>query len=92
MLNPNRAPRPQLTAAMLGYAVADVVGMILLALGLAFLTRGPGIFFKNFPSTSGEAILLTVAGGALMLWSAAQILRQIAHQQDARRAGDADRH
>lgn len=81
MFNPNRPPRPQLTAAILGCAAVDIVGMILLALGLAHLTRGPGIFFASFPSTTAEAIMLTVGGAAVMLWAGAQILRQIARQQ-----------
>jgi hypothetical protein len=90
MLNPNRTPRPQLTLAMLGYALVDVFGMILLALGLAFLTRGPGIFFARFPSTTGEAVLLTATGAVLMLWSAAQILRRVALGKEAAIPGRGD--
>ena len=80
MFNPHRGPRPRLTLAILRYAALDAVGMVLLAIGLAHLSRGPGIFFANFPSTTAEAVILTAAGVALMFWSGARILREIARQ------------
>jgi hypothetical protein len=81
MFNPNRTPRPRLTLPILGYAAIDAFGMIVLAVGLAFLTRGPGVFSSRFPTTTAEAVVATVAGAALMLWSGAQILRHIGKQQ-----------
>lgn len=81
MFNPNRPPRPRLTFAILGYAALDAVGMIVLALGLAHLARGPGVFFATFPSSTVEAVVLTAAGTFLMLWSGARILREIIRQQ-----------
>ncbi len=81
MFNPNRTPRPRLTLPILGHAVLDAVGMIILAVGLAYLTRGPGVFFADWPSSMFGAIVMTIAGAALMLWAGAQILRHIGAQQ-----------
>ena len=81
MYNPQRPPRPKLTAAILKYALVDIVGMLLLAVGLAWFAQGPGAFFKTFPSTTGEALVLTVAGVVLMGYAASRILREVMRQQ-----------
>ena len=88
MFNPNRTPRPRLTLAILGFALVDIVGMVVLALGLAHLTRGPGVFVAGFPSSSLQAVTLTLVGAGLMFWAGAQILGQIARQQGAPEAGE----
>lgn len=81
MHNPQRGPRPQLTGAIVKYALIDVVGMVLLALGLAFLARGPGVFFAAFPSTTLEAVVTTAAGVLLMGYAAVRLLREVMKQQ-----------
>lgn len=81
MYNPQRPPRPKLTGTILKYALLDIVGMVLLAIGLAWFAQGPGAFFKTFPSTTGEAIVLTAAGVVLMAHAAARILREVMRQQ-----------
>lgn len=81
MYNPQRSLRPRLTLRIFKFALLDVVGMILLALGVAWFAQGPGAFFKTFPSTGMEAALLTVVGIALMVYSVARILREIMAQQ-----------
>lgn len=83
MYNPQRAPRPQLTLAILKYAVLDVLGMLVFALGFAYLTRGAGVFFPRFPGSTLEALLLTGGGGMLMFWAGTRILREIARQHTA---------
>jgi membrane protein implicated in regulation of membrane protease activity len=72
-----RRQRPQLTAKILLYALCDVAGMILLASGALWLARGQALFVADFPSSSAEAIALTVIGLALMLWAAGRILREL---------------
>lgn len=78
MLPQSHAPRrrPQLTLKILLYALCDVAGMILLSSGALWLTRGQALFVAGFPSSSAEAIALTVGGLALMLWAAGRILRE----------------
>jgi hypothetical protein len=79
--NPQRGPRPQLTAAIMKFALLDVFGMLLLALGLAYLVQGPGAFFDRFPSTTLEAVALIAAGVAVMGYAAVRILREVMRQQ-----------
>jgi len=81
MYNPQRPPRPTLTLAILKFALLDVVGMILLALGLGWFAQGPGAFFKSFPSTTAEAVVATAAGVMVMTYAAMRILREIMKQQ-----------
>jgi len=71
------AGRPRLTLKILGYAVFDMVGMIALATGAVWLARGQSLFIAGFPTTLAEALAAVVGGLALMLWAAAQILREL---------------
>lgn len=81
MRNPQRGPRPQLTLAMIKFALLDVVGMILLALGLAWFVQGPSAFFDRFPSTTAEAVIALAGGVVVMGYAAARILREVMRQQ-----------
>ena len=67
--------RPRLTLKVLFYAIFDVVGMIAFATGATWLARGQTLFFRDFPSGTAQAVLVLLAGIALMLWAAAQIVR-----------------
>jgi uncharacterized membrane-anchored protein len=76
-----KPPRPQLTLAIVKFALLDIVGMVLLALGLAWFAQGPGAFFKSFPSTTAEAVVVTAAGVVVMGYAASRIVREILKQQ-----------
>jgi len=80
MILPKGKRRFSLTLPIAGYAVLDVTGMVAFAVGLAYLSGKEPLFFHNFPSTTGEAVLSTIAGLGLMLWAAAQILRETLKQ------------
>ncbi|HET7776510.1 MAG TPA: hypothetical protein VFK74_09090 [Azospira sp.] len=80
MILPQGKRRFSLTLPILGYALLDVVGMVAFAVGLAYLAGKEPLFFRSFPSTLGEAVLSTVAGLGLMLWAAAQVLRETLKQ------------
>jgi len=77
---PSRPPRPRLTLSILRYALVDVLGMVLFAVGAAYLARGPGVFFAGFPDSNVSAIIATASGLVLMFWAAARILREVAGQ------------
>ena len=81
MYNPQRPPRPKLTLVILKFAALDIVGMVLLALGLAWFAQGPGAFFQSFPSTTAEAFIATVAGIVVMGYAASRIVREVMRQQ-----------
>ena len=80
MKNPQRTPRARLTLAILKFALLDIVGMILFALGIAWFAKGPGAFFKTFPSTTAEAVVFTAAGVIIMGFAASRILREVMKQ------------
>ena len=69
--------RPRLTLRILGYAVFDMAGMIALATGALWLARGQTLFIAGFPTNLAEALAALIGGLALMLWAAAQILREL---------------
>jgi hypothetical protein len=72
-----RRQRPQLTLKILLYAICDVAGMILLSSGALWLARGQALFVAGFPSSTAEAIAVTLSGLALMVWAAGRILREL---------------
>lgn len=80
--------RPQLTLKILFYAVFDVVGIVLFATGLMWLTREQALFVRGFPTSTAEALAATVIGLALMIWAAAQILRQLLHNVASKTSND----
>jgi hypothetical protein len=69
--------RPQLTPKIMLYALVDVLGMIILATGGAWFKTGTGLFIANFPTNTLEAIAAVVVGAAIMIWAAAQVLREM---------------
>jgi len=75
--NLRRNRRPQLTLRILLFALFDVAGMISLATGALWLARGQTLFFANFPGNIGEALAALACGLVLMIWAAAQILREL---------------
>ena len=75
--NLRRPNRPQLTLKILLYALFDVAGMISLATGALWLARGQSLFIAGFPTNIAEALAALIGGLALMLWAAAQILREL---------------
>jgi hypothetical protein len=74
----NVGQRPQVTAKVMGYALLDAVGMLVFASGLMWLARHETLFIPDFPTSTSTAVLTVVACIALMLWSAARILRELA--------------
>jgi hypothetical protein len=69
--------RPQLTLKIMFYALFDVLGMVILATGGAWFKTGKDLFITNFPTNAFEAIAAVVIGGAIMIWAAAQVLREM---------------
>jgi hypothetical protein len=69
--------RPQLTPKIMFYALFDVLGMIILATGGAWFKTGKDLFVPNFPTNAFEASAAVVIGAAIMIWAAAQVLREM---------------
>ena len=87
MLNNSlRPPRPTLTGPIFAYAMADVFGLSCVGIGASWFVAGKGAILANFPTSTVEAVACTVGGIAVMLWSVARILREIAKQVPAMQA------
>lgn len=69
--------RPQLTLKIVFLAVFDVIGMVLFATGAMWLARSESLFIPDFPSSMAEALAASIVGLVLMVWAAAQILREL---------------
>jgi TRAP-type C4-dicarboxylate transport system permease small subunit len=80
MLSLNRPPRPRLTLRILAYALADVFGLVCIALGATWFVGKKGLFIAGFPASMAEAVACTVGGIAVMIWAVARILREIGKQ------------
>ena len=76
----HRPPRPQLTGPILGYAIIDVFGLSCVGIGASWFAAGKGAILTNFPSSAVEAVACTAGGVAVMIWSVARILRELAKQ------------
>ena len=70
-------PRARPSLKILLLALADALGMALVATGAFWLWKGQHLIVRAFPSTSIEAGLCLAGGLLLMIWSVAGILREI---------------
>jgi formate hydrogenlyase subunit 3/multisubunit Na+/H+ antiporter MnhD subunit len=83
-MQPTQIPRrPRLTPKILFYAIFDVVGMVMFAAGVLWLTQGTGLFVADFPADNSQAIAATAGGVILMFWAATQILRELIRRPTA---------
>ena len=80
MFTTNRPPRPRLTGRIALYALADVFGLTCVALGASWFAAGKGAILASFPASTAEAVASVAGGVAVMVWSVARILREIAKQ------------
>jgi hypothetical protein len=77
-----RPQRPRLTLKIMFYAIFDVVGMVFFASGALWFARGQSLFIPDFPGTMAGALAAIVGGFMLMLWAAAQIVREMIKRPD----------
>ena len=72
--------RPRLTLVILLFAAVDIVGMVLIATGIMWFAHGMPLFIRDFPTNMVEAGVSVAGGLVMMIWSAAQILRELTKQ------------
>jgi len=61
--------------------------MLIFASGLMWLVRQQTLFIPGFPTSTASAVLTVAVGIALMVWSAARILRELARpRSDSKRS------
>ena len=76
----NRPPRPELTGRIALYGLVDVFGLSCVGIGASWFAAGKGAILTNFPTSTAEAVVCTLGGTAVMIWSVSRILREIAKQ------------
>lgn len=74
--------RPKLTFSILQWALLDVAGMLVLALGGFYLLRDENII-PGFPSSTLEAIAVVVVGIGMIFASAVKMLAEVMAQMPA---------
>jgi dipeptide/tripeptide permease len=72
--------RPKVTPALLQWALVDVIGMVVLAIGGFYLVRDQTII-PGFPSSTLEAIAIVVVGLGLIFAAAVKMLAEMMAQQ-----------
>lgn len=80
MLTLKRPPRPRLTGRILAYALADIFGLLSIAVGGSWFVAGKGVFIQGVPASLAEAVACTLGGAVVMFWAVARILREINRQ------------
>ncbi|HOL65650.1 MAG TPA: hypothetical protein PLB97_10010 [Accumulibacter sp.] len=78
--------RPRPTLKILFYALLNAVGTLIFASGALWLFRQRALLIVGFPGSTLTALLALAAGGALMFWSIAQILREQAADSRSHRS------
>lgn len=58
----------------------DVVGLLLVSVGWAYLSYGRPVFQPDFPSSAFEAIACLIVGAAIMVYAAGQIIKEMIKQ------------
>jgi uncharacterized protein DUF1418 len=71
--------RPKLTASILQWALLDVAGMVVLAIGGFYLMRDETLI-PGFPSSTLEAIAVVVVGIGMIFAAAVKMLAEIMAQ------------
>ena len=61
----------------MGFAIFDGIGMILFATGALWFAKGQSLFIPGYPGNMLEAMATLIGGLMLMLWAAAQIVREL---------------
>ncbi|MBK7952923.1 MAG: hypothetical protein IPK02_02545 [Candidatus Accumulibacter sp.] len=72
---------PPVTLKVMFHALLDAFAMLVLASGLLWLARRETLFIPDVPISMASAVITGVAGAALMLWSAARRLRELARRR-----------
>jgi len=79
--------KPQLTLRIFLWGLVDVVGILLVSLGIVHFAYGPGRIFASFPESTVQALATLAGGAAIMIWAAGNILREMMKQPQF---GDSD--
>lgn len=75
----NRSPLPRLTPAFWGWAALDILGVLILALGAAYLMENRASLLPGFPASTLQAWLCLGGGIATVFVAAVKMLVEVMH-------------
>ena len=75
----DRSPLPRLTPAFWGWALLDMIGVLILAVGAAWLIEGRASIVPGFPANAVHAWSSVSIGIALVFVSAVKMLVEVLH-------------
>lgn len=75
----DRSPLPRLTPAFWGWALLDIVGVLILAVGAAWLIEGRASIVPGFPANGMHAWASLGIGIALVFVAAVKMLVEVLH-------------
>ena len=79
-----RSPLPRLTPAFWGWALLDIVGVLILAVGAAWLIEGRASILPGFPANAVHAWSCVVIGAGLLFVAAVKMLVEVMHATSRR--------
>lgn len=84
MLNsPVRPPRPRLTGKIFLYGLIDVFGLTCVAIGGTWFYQRKPVLFRDFPTSTAEAVACAAGGIAVMIWAVGQVFKEMGKQAPA---------
>jgi len=72
--------KPKLTRRLALFMLLDGLGLFLFSLGLASLVSEGPVLFKDFPSSTIEAVTVLLSGIVIMLYGVGQVMQEMARQ------------
>jgi membrane protein implicated in regulation of membrane protease activity len=72
--------KPKLTLRLLVFMLLDGLGLFLFSLGLASLVIEGPVLFRDFPSSTLEAVTVLASGVVIMLYAVVHVMRELSRQ------------
>jgi len=78
-MHADRSPLPRLTPAFWGWALLDLVGVLILTVGAAWLIQGRAAILPGFPAHGVHAWSCVAGGGILLFVAAVKMMVEVMH-------------
>ena len=89
-MSPQRSPLPRLTPAFWGWAALDMVGVMVLAVGAAYLLEDRASILPGFPASPLQAWICVGGGLVTVFIAAVKMLVEVMHSASAGRDAATD--
>jgi hypothetical protein len=90
--NPKTSPLPRLTPAFFSWAAVDLVAVLIVALGAAYLIEGRASLLPGLPANTLQAWICIVLGLVAVLIAAVKMMVEVMHSNTRRDPAANDSH